>query len=184
MNFDSSRYGTKVESLLALDGAGQRLLPLEIRSCSSEDARSILKTSTAADLFPQSRAPEAALSGLWLYFSCFEESHSISQDLHSAEGSYWHGILHRQEPDAGNAAYWFRRLGGHPVFPLLHERAEEIIRGSGVRIQLKDRWDPFAFIELCEEGRLRPGSESERVAREIQRAEWQLLFHYCAEVKS
>ena len=57
--------------------------------------------------FPRARVPEAALSGLYLYFSCWDEAHVIAQDLSSAEGSFWHGIVHRQEPDAENASYWF-----------------------------------------------------------------------------
>ena len=183
MLFDPSRYGKEVESLLALDGGGQRLMPLEIRGCSSEQARSLLKTKAARELFPQSRAPEAALSGLWLYFSCFDESHAISQDIHTAEGSYWHGIVHRQEPDAGNAAYWFRRVGDHAIFPTLRESASELASGSVVKFRLKERWDPFAFIDFCEDARRQPGSEAERVAQEIQRAEWQLLFDYCAAVQ-
>src|SRR5262245_27691672 len=111
MRFDASRYGPEVESLLALDGAGHRLLPLEIGSCPSDKAKQILGRKSAGELFSARRAPEAALSGLWLYFSCFDESHSISQDIPTAEGGYWHGMLHRQEPDPGNAAYWFRRVG-------------------------------------------------------------------------
>jgi hypothetical protein len=182
MLFDPSRYGKEVESLLSLDGGGQRLLPLEIGDCCSEQARSILKTKTARDLFPESRAPEAALSGLWLYFSCFDESHSISQDVHTRDGSYWHGIAHRQEPDAGNAAYWFRRVGDHPIFPSLLQAAAEVAGASAVKLRLEEQWDPFTFIDFCEEARRKQGSETERVAREIQRAEWQLLFDYCAAV--
>src|SRR5437763_722978 len=46
------------------------------------------------------RAMAAAChAALWLYFDFFEESHAISQDLHTVEGSYWHAILHRREPD-------------------------------------------------------------------------------------
>lgn len=183
MLFDSSRYGKEVQSLLSLDADGQRLMPLEIGVCSSEQARSILKTKAARDLFPQSRAPEAALSGLWLYFSCFNESHTVSQEIETPDGSYWHGIAHRQEPDPGNAAYWFRRVGDHPIFPPLLGAAAKLIADRRVKLAVKDRWDPFAFIDFCEEVRQRPGTDAERVAREIQRVEWQLLFDHCAEVQ-
>ena len=122
---------------------------------------------------------------MWLYFSCFDESHEIVQELNSAEASFWHAILHRQEPDAGNSAYWFRRVGNHPIFEDLTSVAAEIavrFPGSGVRMGAK--WDPFDFINFCEEARQRPGSAAECAALEIQRAEWQLLFDYCARSRS
>ena len=179
MRFDPSRYGPEVASVFALDpaldGAGARLLPLEMGSCTNEEARLLLKTKRAREWFPESRSPEGALSGLWLYFSCFDEAHQIAQDLATAEGSYWHGILHRLEPDPGNAGYWFRRVGAHPVFPALRDAAAELA-GS---FHPGDRWDPFAFIDFCENARRQPGSPEEQTAREIQRAEWQLLFDYC-----
>ena len=174
MAFDAGTYGEKVAAILALDGKGERLMPLAHGVCSSPEALRVLKSSTAAELFSHSRAPDAAFSGLYLYFSCMDESHKISQDIDSPDGSFWHGILHRQEPDPGNAAYWFRRVGTHPIFPALHEAA------SRIGVDFGPRWDPFAFIDLCEQVRKRPGSEDERRALEVQRAEWQLLFDYCA----
>jgi hypothetical protein len=174
MPFDSSAYGEKVASILALDGNGERFMPLALGVCSSAQALEILKASTAADLFPRALSPGAALAGLYLYFSCMDESHRIAQEIETPEGSFWHGILHRQEPDPGNAAYWFRRVGAHPVFPALRAAAAEI------GVDFGPRWDPLAFIDLCEKARTRPGSVEERRAMEVQRAEWQLLFEYCA----
>src|SRR5438105_123592 len=52
---------------------------------------------------------QACISGLWLRHNFLDESHHISQDLHSLEGSYWHAIMHRREPDYWNSKYWFRR---------------------------------------------------------------------------
>lgn len=121
------------------------------------------------------------MAGLWLYFSCIEEAHELAQGDSSAEGSFWHGILHRQEPDAGNAAYWFRRVGEHPVFtPIAKEAAEIVSRHPDAEFRTGARWDPYGFILLCERARKQPNSPSETVALEIQRAEWQLLFDYCA----
>jgi hypothetical protein len=169
MTFDPKAYGETVASILALDGAGERMMPLARGTCSSTEARQRLKQITAAELFKGSRAPDAALSGLYLYFSCMEESHNLSQSLETPDGSFWHGILHRQEPDPGNAAYWFRRVGAHPIFPLLRAAAFEL------GVDFGPRWDPFAFIDLC-------GTGDQR-ALEVQRAEWQLLFDYCAAKK-
>lgn len=174
MAFSSTDYGPGVASLLALDGGGERLMPLASGRCSSPEALRRLRACSAAELFPGARAPEAALAGLYLYFSCLEESHSLAQQIGGAEGSFWHGIMHRQEPDAGNAAYWFRRVGAHPVFPALREAA------LGLGYPAGPRWDPFGFIHSCEEARARPGSEQERIALAVQRAEWQLLFDWCA----
>jgi hypothetical protein len=47
-------------------------------------------------------------------------------------------------------------------------------------LKYSEAWDPLRFIEICEQARRRPGSALERAALEIQRAEWQLLFDYCA----
>jgi hypothetical protein len=179
MQFDPAAYGPEVAAILALDGNGERLMPLAEGECSSAEARRRL--DRAGELFPSSRAPKAALSGLWLYFSCLDKSHSLSQDIHTAEGSFWHGIMHRQEPDPGNASYWFRRTGSHPVFaPLAKEAAALASQFPASGFSPAARWDPFAFIEFCEQARRRPGSDSEKLALLIQRAEWQLLFDYCA----
>lgn len=181
MLFDPAAYGEEVMKILALDGGGYRLMPLVAGRCSSEEAREALRRVRARQLFPGARAPEAALAGLWLYFSCLEEAHSIAQQLHTPEGSFWHGILHRQEPDAMNAAYWFRRTGRHAIFPSLLEAATAAAgRYPETGVSFGDSWDPFGFIELCEEARREAGSALEKLALEVQRAEWQLLFDYCA----
>jgi hypothetical protein len=185
MNFDPTLYGERVGTILTLDGGGQRLIPLVARGCSSPDARATLTGQSARDLFPASKAPVGAFAGLWLYFSCFDEAHAIAQDDSSAEGSFWHAILHRQEPDASNSSYWFRRVGAHPIFPALAGEAAEIVsRRPGAGFQVAAKWDPFEFIDFCERATRQPGSVAEQAAIEIQRAEWQLLFDYCARPQS
>jgi hypothetical protein len=179
--FDLEAYGSQVAQILALDQEGQRLIPLVSSGCSSREARSLLQKQKPLDLFANARAPQAALGGLFLYFSCSEECHEIVQDLDSPEGSFWHAILHRQEPDAGNAAYWFRRAGTHPVFGALVQAAEDVVaRYPQAEFRPGAKWDPFSFIDFAEQARRNPKSPSERAAVEIQRAEWQLLFDYCA----
>src|SRR5277367_1162697 len=40
---------------------------------------------------------KAMLAGLWLWHDWLDQSHEISQSLHSATGSFWHAIMHRRE---------------------------------------------------------------------------------------
>ncbi len=174
MPFDSLAYGEAVARILALDGSGERPMPLALGTCSSGEAHRLLGAARAPELFRGARAPEAALSGLWLYFSCLDESHSLSQGIHTAEGSFWHAIMHRQEPDPANSGYWFRRVGTHPVFPAIAEAA------AAAGYSRSGKWDPAAFIDFVEDARSRPGSREEAMAVEIQRREWQILFDYCA----
>jgi hypothetical protein len=119
------------------------------------------------------RDQAACRAGLWLAFDFLDESHTISQGIDTREGSYWHAILHRREPDASNAAYWFRRVGEHPIFETLAKEASEL----GLRLR-SGRFDPFDFINQCEQQR-GTGSEHELLLRHVQQREWELLFDWC-----
>jgi len=174
-----------VTSILALAENGDRLMPLAESVCCSELARQRIKDSNMRELFPSSYAPRAALAGLYLYFGCREQAHEAAQAESSREGSYWHAIVHRQEPDPENSSYWFRRVGNHPVFSALRDAANRVQAAHPqAALHLPESWDPLEFIKICENARRSPASEVERAAQEIQRAEWQLLFDYCARWSS
>ena len=120
-------------------------------------------------------AARCCLAGLWLWNDFLEESHQISQGIDTTDGSYWHGIMHRREPDPSNAKYWFRLVGDHPVFPRLAAEATRLSVGG--QAVANGCWDPAAFIDWsC---RLVAGSDEEQQAREIAAAEWRLLFAHC-----
>ncbi|MEI9971635.1 MAG: hypothetical protein WDO73_06015 [Ignavibacteriota bacterium] len=169
MGFDPQNYGDTVASILHLEGAGQRPMPLATNGGGSVRVRDLIRDAGARGLLPR-----VALAGLYLYFDCWQEAHETAQDIATREGSYWHAIVHRMEPDAFNSGYWFRRVGEHAIFPALRDAA------AGIGIDLGPRWKPEAFVDLCECAREDPGSELERQAREVQLVEWQLLFDYCA----
>ena len=139
----------------------------------NEAARAALAALTPETILPQLRDREAALgclSGLWLLHDFPDESHRISQDLHTWYGSYWHGIMHRREPDPDNAKYWFRRVPANPIFEALAEDAPALGMKAG--------WDPFAFVDRCERER-GTGSEGEALCRRTQVREMRLLFDWC-----
>lgn len=152
----------EIRRVLKLAGWPERRMPLECRAAGVEEAEAALR---GLDADPP------VLAGLWLYCGRFEESHGISQDLGTVEGSYWHAILHRQEPDDWNSGYWFRRVGRHAIFEELGLRAQGAGYGNG-------RWDAEAFIRTCAEAR-REGGSKEALAREIQHIEFELLLGWC-----
>jgi hypothetical protein len=166
---DPSRYLAPLAGLWRIDR-----LPELGPGSPNQPARATL-AALKEEVFPVIRDVEAAmgcLSGLWLYHDFLNESHAISQDLPGWIGSYWHGIMHRREPDAGNAKYWFRRVEPNPVFEALAADA------AGLGLRTKGPWDPFAFVDRCERER-GTGSDAETVCRRVQLLEMQLLFDHC-----
>ncbi len=123
----------------------------------------------------------ACKAGLWLAFNFLDESHTISQELHTVEGSYWHALMHRREPDFSNSKYWFRHVGTHPVFEPLRVTAAELAAKAPAPAEFLARqasWDPFRFVDLCEASYDEKAPCHELCLR-IHRAEWELLFDYC-----
>ena len=65
-----------------------------------------------------------------------------------------------------------------------HAFVPGIKAGQAYGYRVAGPWDPGRFVEICERARREPASPLARMALETQRAEWQLLFDYCARVES
>lgn len=136
----------------------------------------------APDSVVDSSAARCCLAGLWLYHDFLDEAHVVCQEIDTAEGSFWHAIVHRREPDYSNAGYWFRRVGEHPIYPELAREArrlaEQYPTDAAEPLRTQSQWDPLAFVDLC-----RQAVGGERgladLCRSVQMAEWRLLFDHC-----
>lgn len=130
-----------------------------------------------AKLTPSAQALLRAALLLW--HDHLEESHRVSQQIHSPDGSYLHAVMHRREPDYNNAKYWLHRAGRHPVFPALATRAAALLKetDSALAGQLLPggEWDPFAFVDACEEAAGSSGTRY-RLLQQLQKLEFELLF--------
>lgn len=166
MEFRPEDYAPDIARILVLAGEGRRRMPLVKTGGVSGQAGEAIKQLQLRDA--------SIAAGLYLYCGCWDDAHTAADRREDRNGYFWHAIVHRQEPDPGNAAYWFRMTGKHPIFARLAREAG----ASGY--PTSSEWDPLAFIEFCESARLRPGSADEPLALEIQLLEWQLLFDYCA----
>ena len=157
----------QVAALLALKDSGERQMELvSPRLVTPPEEAQTLRAAVPAVWFPEARSPEGALAELWLYFGAFEEVNELVQALKTAEGSYWHAIVHRIEPDAGNSGYWIWRVGQHGIFPALLAAARRIAATNpDCAFVPGDSWSSVRFTALCDAARGRPGSQAEQVAR-------------------
>lgn len=131
-------------------------------------------------------------SGLHLWNESLHRSHTISQDIQDATGSYWHGIMHRMEGDYGNAKYWFDQAAGHPVYDRLqaskksvliprdmeHVESRDLKRGFR-QFNLQRVWDPHLFTDLVQ-GAVTSGREpdAEHMLMTLQKLEIIMLLEY------
>ena len=121
----------------------------------SDAACALVKELVRTPIFAQNPALAA---GIWLYVDDIWTSHTVSQDIPVATGSYWHGIMHRREGDFWNSHYWFNRVGDHPA------------------MQDMTGYVGHQFVDAVDNAQ--PDTPADLV--ENQRNEWATLFAWCA----
>jgi len=110
-------------------------------------------------------------SGLWVLHGNLHESHEISQSIHSPEGSYWHGLMHRAEGDFWNSKYWYSKAGkNHPVAQRMRDH--------------DSAWSGDSFVDDCERAVNSPANDKQthEALNQLARQEWFYLFQHCWSV--
>ncbi|PYV45480.1 MAG: hypothetical protein DMG06_02240 [Acidobacteria bacterium] len=129
------------------------------------------------------RSDALARAGAFWLHGFLDEAHQLAQKDRTAEGSYWHALMHRSEGDFSNSMYWYQKVGKHAIFPALRAEVEKMEGASGsfekVRrnLLLESQWNPARFVDLCQlacQGRFGEPELLQRVAA----AEYNLLMDY------
>jgi hypothetical protein len=144
----------------------------------------LTETSLSALLSTTARPSRLALAaGLLQILDAWDASHTAAQEADDlgerSTAAYWHLIAHRREPDAGNALYWARRVGRHPIHAPLAESILPILEAHGdptltSRLLPGGAWSHSAMIDLATQAR--PGTSTEALARNLQRLEMVALL--------
>lgn len=147
------------------------------------DATSRLARNLARTLqLPPARA-DSLEALLLLWHDHHEPAHALVQDLPDADAAFVHGILHRREPDDGNARYWFHRVGNHPAMvPLTQAVARFLAPHPDLAQHLlpHGRWDPMAMIAAAAATRRSPSLPPDQVdlLRQVQALETRALAQH------
>lgn len=185
-------YTSAITEVIEKLESGNPLPPLVPQEAWSSELTEALESVSLDELFQgasvkNSTFGNAIKSGLLLWNDALNASHNISQGLENQTGSYWHGIMHRREPDYSNSKYWFGRVGTHPIFPQLRERAiaiskeisnpSDALKSIAQAIEASEDWDAYQFIDWCQASE-NGTDDVTRFLQQVQAEEIKLLLAY------
>jgi len=125
--------------------------------------------------------PALLLAVAHLFNDDYDGSHTICQgfEREHAAASYWHGLIHRREPDYRNARGWYGRATQWEGCLNIRDRVQDVLErvmlmpeyggardlafGLKQHVDATGNWDPLYFTDLCE----RSDANSERAASEV-----------------
>ena len=158
-------YTVRIQEIVDLLRGRNPLPCLETDSVWDQQILGLIQNVSLSDLFEglsvsNNDFGKCVQSGLLLWADALDASHDISEHIETRTGSYWHAIMHRREPDYSNSKYWFGRVGDHPIFPQLRQKAIDTLAEfddkpavlSEIEYTIKNTsdWDPFKFVDWCQ----------------------------------
>jgi hypothetical protein len=182
-SFQPAEYGPVFEPLVAIDrcrslGAGH----------ADAAARKALQQATLATAFGSTQLADldmarCCLAAVWLLHDYLDQSHTVSQQIDTPSGSFWHGVMHRREGDFSNAKYWFRHVGRHDVLDQLGPQIASLAgaepsewTAQADQVAPGGTFDPYKMVDACQAA-VRTGDDA--FCRRVQQLEWELLFDHC-----
>ena len=188
-----SEYSSTIAGFVQELEARRPLPPLVPQNDWNSDLTDRIQGVSVGELFDGQTVKDelfgaAVKSGLLLWNDALDVSHKISQNIDSPTGSYWHGIMHRREPDYSNAKYWFRRAGAHAIYAGLREQVLALLEERSCQspeladyasvVRQKSNWDAIQFVNWCQEA---AGTTDENLVEFLKAAqveEIKLLLNY------
>ena len=145
----------------------------------------VWNTDLSAQIQRSTQLSAAVRAGLLLWNDDLDASHTLSQNLHDATGSFWHAIMHRREGDAGNSKYWWHRTGAHPAFGAVRETVLAVLadesdasaQNFADELRSTGTWLPERFVDACTAG----GRDGAAWLLRVQVAEIETLLNWCLE---